>query len=380
VLKLTRPGSQARIVLLAVGLGSFLTLGVRSLQELLIADLSVDLEHGAPDMFLLDVQSDQLGPLRQVLRAHRPSDAPPERMIPILRARVTAIEGRNVKLDDYEDIRERGSLGREYTITYRGRLERNERVLAGTFWDDTPSTQGEVSIEESLQRRHGIELGDTLRFDVLGRSIAARVTSVRDVNWTDTRAGGFMFVFRPGLLDKAPHSYVGFLRGPDDARARTQLQNALLSRLPNVSVIDGRDMLATIARVVDNVGVAVSAVGTLVVLSGILILIGAVMMTKYRRAYEVAIFKTLGATRRTIATTLLLEYGVLGALSGTVGALAAMALTYGISRFAFDLRWKALPGLSAAGVGICALLVAIVGVAASAGVLRRKPLATLKAE
>lgn len=380
VLKLTRRGSQARIVLLAVGLGSFFTLGVRSLQELLVRDLSVDMERDAPDMFLLDVQSDQIAPLHAMLQAQRGADAPPERMIPILRARVTAVDGRNLKLGDYEDIRDRGSLGREYTITYRSTLERNEHLVAGKFWDGTPSAQGEVSIEDGLQKRYGIELGDTMHFDVLGRSISAKVTSIRDVNWTDARAGGFMFVFRPGLLDKAPHSYIGFLRGPEQSAARTALQSALLTSLPNVSVIDGRDMLATIHRVVDNVSVAVSVVGTLVVVSGLLILIGAVMMTKYRRLYEVAIFKTLGATRRAIALTLLLEYGVLGALAGCVGALAAMGLTYCVSSYALDLRWHPLPGIGLTGVAVCAGLVAVVGVAASAGVLRRKPLATLKAE
>jgi putative ABC transport system permease protein len=380
VLKLIRPGNQTRLVLLAVGLGSFLTLGVRSLQELLIRDLSVDLQHDAPDMFLLDVQADQLAPLREVLRAHRDPRSSPERVIPILRARVTGVEGRTIRLEDYEDVRERGSLGREYTITYRAHLERNERVLAGRFWNDAPSGEGEVSIEQSLQERHGIGIGDTIRFDVLGRSVSARVTSVRSVNWTDARAGGFMFVFRPGLLDKAPHSYVGFLRGPGDSAARARLQNALLDRLPNVSVVDGRDMLGTLRRIVDTISLAVSAVGSLVVLSGLLILIGAVMMTKYRRAYDVAIFKTLGATRRLMFTALLLEYTALGAIAGCVGALAAMALTFAVSRFGFDLAWHPLPGLSALGIAISAALVGVVGVAASAGVVSRKPLSTLKSE
>ena len=89
---------------------------------------------------------------------------------------------------------------------------------------------------------------------------------------------------------------------------------------PNVSVIDGREMLQTIKTVVDNVTLAVTVVGSLVVLSGLLILIGAVAMTKFRRIYEAAIFKTLGATRRVIATVLLLEYGLLGALAGAIGS------------------------------------------------------------
>ena len=147
-----------------------------------------------------------------------------------------------------------------------------------------------------------------------------------------------------------------------------------------MSVIDGREMLDTIRTIVDNVTLAVSVVGTLVVSSGLMILIGAVAMTKFRRIYEAAIFKTLGATRRMIASILVLEYGVLGALAGTVGSVGALALTWAISRFALDIPWRPLPSITLAGIAICAVVVAGVGVAASWEVLRKKPLATLRAE
>jgi putative ABC transport system permease protein len=128
------------------------------------------------------------------------------------------------------------------------------------------------------------------------------------------------------------------------------------------------------------VTLAVTVVGSLVVLSGLLILIGAVAMTKFRRIYEAAIFKTLGATRQMIASVLLIEYGVLGALAGAIGSLGAIALTWGISRFALDIPWSPLPLISVAGIVISAVLVAAVGVTASWEVLQRKPLATLRAE
>jgi putative ABC transport system permease protein len=219
-----------------------------------------------------------------------------------------------------------------------------------------------------------------MRFDVLGRVVEARVSTVRRVDWSDSRAGGFMFVFRPGVLDQAPHGFISFFRGPDDATMRARLQGELVTRFPNVSVIDGREMLNTLRTVIENVTLAVTVVGSLVVLSGLLILIGAVAMTKFRRMYEAAIFKTLGATRRTIASVLLLEYGVLGALAGTIGSSGAIALTWGISRFALEIPWRPLPLVSATGILVSSLLVAVVGVAASWEVLSRKPLATLRAE
>ena len=380
VLQLRRPGSQMRIVLLAVGLGSFFIIGVRSLQQNLIAQFALNINPDSPDMFLIDIQRDQVDKVQAAIHAYQGPDAAMPRLLPVLRARVVGVEGREVNLENYEDVRGRGSLGREYTITYRDKLERNETVVAGKIWDPTPSVVPEVSIEQFINEQFKINIGDTVRFDVLGRVIAAKVTSVRLVEWADSRAGGFMFVFRPGVLEQAPHSFVGFIKGPRDAAARAQLQSALVAAAPNVSVIDGREIIDAIKAVVDNVTLAVTVVGTLVLFSGLLILIGAVAMTKFRRVYEAAIFKTLGATRRLIAAVLLLEYGLLGLLAGGIGAAGAVGLTWAISRYALDIPFRPLIGLSVVGVVTTALLVAAIGVIASWEVLQRKPLATLRAE
>ena len=380
VLQLKRPGSQMRIVLLAVGLGSFFIIGVRSLQENLISQFAVNINPESPDMFLLDIQQDQVDAVRAAITAHQDEAAAPPRLLPVLRARVVGVEGREINLDDYEDVRGRGSLGREYTITYRAELERNEKVVAGQIWEPTPSAEPEVSIEQFINEQFKINIGDTVRFDVLGRVIAAKVTSVRFVEWSDSRAGGFMFVFRPGVLEQAPHGFIGFLKGPQDPAARAKMQAAVVGAAANVSVIDGREIIDAIKTVVDNVTLAVTVVGTLVLMSGLLILIGAVAMTKFRRVYEAAIFKTLGATRRLIATVLLLEYGLLGLLAGSIGAAGAIGLTWAISRYALDIPFRPLIGLSATGVLITAIVVAAVGVISSWEVLQRKPLATLRGE
>jgi putative ABC transport system permease protein len=380
VLQLSRPGSQMRIVLLAVGLGSFFIIGVRSLQENLVDQFAVRMTADSPDMFLLDIQRDQVTAVEAAIAAHIDpgTTAPP--LVPVLRARVVGVAGREVNLENYEDVRGRGSLGREYTITYRDRLASNEKIVAGTMWEPTASDEPEVSIEQSLSESFKINIGDAVRFDVLGRVITAKVTSVRYVEWSESRTGGFMFLFRPGVLEKAPHSYIGFLRGPQDLDARARLQTALVGVAPNVSVIDGREIIDAIKAVIDNVTLAVTVVGTLVVVSGLMILIGAVAMTKFRRVYEAAIFKTLGATRRLIATVLLLEYGLLGILAGGIGAGGAIGLTWAVSKYALEIPFKPLIGLSAIGVVITTLLVAAIGVISSWGVLQRKPLATLRAE
>jgi putative ABC transport system permease protein len=308
------------------------------------------------------------------------ADAAPY-LIPVLRARVVGVQGREVTLDSYEEVRGRGGLSREFTVTYRPELEDNEKVVAGAWWGPEPNPgEPEVSIEEAFLERNRIQVGDRMRFDVLGRTLTARVTSIRRVNWDDFRAGGFMFVFRPGAFDGAPHTFISSARGPRDAGARLKMQAGLVSQFPNVSVIDLREVLESIQSVVNNVTLAVTVVGGLVLFSGALILVGAVSMTKYRRVYEAAILKTLGASSRLIATMLLLEYGVLGAIAGTVGALGAIGLSWAVARYALEMTWEPAPLLTVGGIVITALFVAAVGVLASLDVLRHKPLATLRAE
>lgn len=378
VLHLSRPGNQTRVILLAVGLGAFFIVGVRSLQATLLDEFSLQVSEDSPDMFLLDIQRGQAEGVRAFLA--EPGRGSGEfQMIPVMRARVTGVFGKRTHLETLEEIRQRGSLAREYTITYRDRLEPNERLEAGAFWT-SPSQTPEVSIERSIHERFRIDVGDTIRFDILGRAIDAKVSSVRDVEWRDSRNGGFMFVFRPGPFDSAPQTYVSPLRGPATPEARARFQHDLVEQFPNVSVIDFREVLETVRDVMSKVTLAITVVGGLVLFSGVLILIGAVAMTKFQRVYEAAVFKTLGANTRTIARMLLLEYGVLGSLAGLVGSLGAIVLTWGVSRYALEIPWRIFPRENVGGVVLTASLVAAIGVLSSLDVLRNKPLATLRAE
>jgi putative ABC transport system permease protein len=290
------------------------------------------------------------------------------------------VSGRETTLDGVDEVRRRGvSLGREFTITYRDHLEPNERVVEGAFWN-SPSSEAEVSVERTIAERARIHAGDTMTFDILGRSISPRVTSIRDVEWRESRNGGFVFVFRPGVLDQAPQTYVAPMKGPVGAAGRARFQHDLVERFPNVSVIDFHEILETIRDVMSKVTLAITVVGGLVLFSGGLILIGAVAMTKFQRVYEAAVFKTLGANTRMIARMLLFEYGVLGTLAGLIGSLGAIVLTWGVSKYALEIPWRVFAGEHVAGVVLTAVLVAVIGVFSSLDVLRNKPLATLRAE
>jgi putative ABC transport system permease protein len=378
VLNLSRPGNQTRVVLLAVGLGSFFVIGVRTIQANLLDEFSVELRADGPDMFLIDIQGDQREGLESFLAAT--PGITNTKLIPILRARVTGVEGREVNLDGVEDVRGRGSLGREYVVTYRNHLESNERILEGRFWTASATGPPEVSIEESISTRFRIGVGDTMRFDILGRVIEARVGSVRHVDWDDSRTGGFMFLFRPDALEAAPHSYIAVFRAPPDAALRARLQRDLVAKYPNVSAIDMREVLKTVERMLANATLAITVVGGIALLSGALILIGAVAMTKFQRIYEAAIFKTLGATTRSIATMLVLEYGALGTLAGAIGSLGGLVLSWALSTYLLEIDWSPAVRENVGGILVTAMIVGTVGVLSSLDVLRKKPLATLRAE
>jgi putative ABC transport system permease protein len=385
VVGLRRPGNQTRVILMAVGLGTFFVLGVRALQGNLIEEFAVTLDAGGPDMFLVDIQQDQADAVRPFLEKYRESGAPAPRLIPVLRARVTQVKGAEVNLDNIQEVRRTRGLGREYVITYRDHLEANETLLKGQFWtgqgpQPKDATELQVSIERQIHERFNIGIGDLMRFEILGRTMQARVMSVRDVEWEDARSGGFMFVFRPGPLSEAPHTFIGIIRAPSETTARARMQYELVKAFPNVSAIDVREVMASVRGVVENVTLAVTVVGGIALFGGVLILVGAVAMTKFQRVYEAAILRTLGASTRTLTSMLAAEYTTLGLLSGIIGAAGAFVLSWAVCSYVFGIDWRPAPGLMIGGAVLTAALVAIIGVIASADVLRKKPLATLRAE
>jgi putative ABC transport system permease protein len=188
-----------------------------------------------------------------------------------------------------------------------------------------------------------------------------------------------MFVFRPGVLDRAPHTYIATLRGPETAEARVRLQRDLVARFSNVSAIDVREVARAVEAVLSQITLAVSIVGGVALLSGLLIVVGSVAMTKFQRLQEAAVFKTLGAGSSTMVAMLALEYSVLGLLAGSVGAIGSMGLSWAICRLLLDIRWSPEASIVATGLAVTTALVGLAGVVSSVDILRRRPLSILRA-
>jgi putative ABC transport system permease protein len=374
---LYRPGNQTRIILLAVGLGAFVVLTVQALQTNLVREFDFTRNGRLPSLFFVDIQKSQIGDLVSLLEERVGEEA---ESTPTVRARIAAVNGNAFDFSQREVRQQQGQIGREFAVTYRANLDENETLQSGSWWDaGSESDVPEVSVEEEMAGRLNIGVGDSITYDISGRKITARVANIRKIDLRNTRTA-FVFVFRPGTLEKAPQTFAATILTRVPATERQRLQREVLNQFPNVQIFDVVDIVAAVQKLVNNFVLAISFVGSFVILSGMLILMGSIALTKSQRIYENAILKTLGARRPTLAAILFTEYGLLGLLSGLIGAGFAVALSYAVSKYILDIEWSFDPGLMLAGVVVTTLLVMLVGATASFDVLFRKPLGTLRSQ
>jgi putative ABC transport system permease protein len=371
---LHRPGNQTRVIVMVVGLGVFLVIAVQSLASNLIREFDLGRRANFANMFLIDVQTDQKDGVADLIEqqiGERPE------MVPTIRTRLVAVNGQEIDFEQPETRRSR--LSREYIATYRGKLEPNETVVAGEFWPDSASSDPEISIEESMRGSSGLNLGSEMTFDIAGRKVSARVSSIRHVDWRNSRTP-FAVVFRPGTLENAPQMMVAPVNGPSGEIERSRFQRIISDKYPNVSVIDVVDIVRAVERIITNITLAVSFVGLFVILSGGLILTGSLAMTKFQRVYEAAVLKTLGAKRKLLLNIMLYEYGLMGLIAGAIGSAAAVALSYGASKYVFEIPWAFTPWVNLGGVVLTIALVVVVGAVSTLDVISRKPLSTLRSQ
>lgn len=373
---LYRPGNQTRIILLAVGLGAFVVLAVQSLQTNLVREFDFTRNRRLPSLFFVDIQKSQIEDLARLIESRIGEKA---ETIPTVRARISHVNGEPFDFAQRETRQQQGQIGREFAVTYRAAMDTNESLVGGEWWNAEPGDVPEVSVEEDMAKRLNVSPGDSLTFDISGRKITARVANIRKLDLRNTRTA-FVFVFRPGVLEKAPQTFAATVLKRASATDRQRLQRDVLDAHPNVQIFDVADIVAAVQKLVSNFVLAISFVGSFVILSGILILIGSIALTKSQRIYENAILKTLGAKRPTLTAILFAEYGLLGLLSGLIGAGFAVLLSFAVSRYVLEIDWEFDPVLTAGGIFITAAIVMFVGAAASFDVLFRKPLATLRSQ
>ncbi|MGB3541303.1 ABC transporter permease, partial [Rubrivirga sp.] len=335
------PGNQTLVLLLTLGLGVFLVLALGLVQKSILDQVALPSDQaGAPDVVLFDVQPDQRDSLRALVEAQ---GLPVVGEVPLVTMRVAGIDGVPVdtlledadeSFDGGEGGPERWTLGREYRSTYRSELTDTETVTAGTFQgtveDGAPVIP--VSLETEIALDLDVELGSRITWDVGGAEIESQVTSIREVDWARVQPN-FFAVFPTGALEAAPQTSIMLTRaGSPEVSAR--LQSAVVDAFPNVSAVDVRLVLALVDRVLSRVAFVLRFMAGFAVITGLVVLAGAVRVALAQRTKESVVLRTLGASRAQVRRILLAEYALLGVLAALTGGLLAVAGAWGVARFA----------------------------------------------
>ncbi len=374
---LRRPGSAAIGSMVALGLGTTVVLSMQLLQDTLDRDLAAALPRDAPSLFLLDVQTDQWDGVAALAKEMGASASD---SVPVAMARLTAIDGSTVDRlvktrgrDANENTRGHWVLTREQRVTWGERLPPDNKIVAGTLWS-RPDVN-EVSVEQGFARDLGVKIGSVLDFDLQGVPMSFTVTTLRTVEWRSF-SPNFFLVVEPGVLDKAPHVRLGYVRIAE-AKERA-LQDRLSSGFPNVTVLRVRDLAARALDVLQRVALAVRVLGGFALLTGIAILIGAVAASGTRRVREAAVLRALGVRRAEIARLLAVEFALRGGVAGALGAAGAYGLAYTCSAFVLELHTR--PNALACVVALFAVMGLAVagGLLASVRALRVVPIAVLR--
>ncbi|HEY7239137.1 MAG TPA: FtsX-like permease family protein [Burkholderiales bacterium] len=322
----------------------------------------------APNRFLLGVQPDQLKEVQAFFATH---DLGAPDLYPMVRGRLTAVNGKPVSEADYSEERSKRLVEREFNLSYVDRLPGHNTLAAGRWLDPRGR---ELSVEEGIAERLGWKLGDELTFSVAGESFSARITSLRRVRW-DSMKVNFFVIASPTLLAELPTSYVSAFRVEP---GREQALNQLAARFPNVTLVDVAAMVRQAQEVIDQLIAAVQFVFLFAFGAGLLVLYSALVATEDERRREAAVMRVYGASRAQVSGAQRIEFLAMGAISGILAALGAAAIGQLLARrvFELDLPPSVAPWIAGPLAGIA--LLSLNAWLSSRKVLRASPAATLR--
>lgn len=345
--QLLRQRTRTLTFLLALSIGTTLLSTLRLLEHSLVTEIQSGIGKRAPDMFLIDIQSDQLDGLLQMMKKYTKKKP---RYSPLIRARLTHINEKLITPKDTKSFRSMTMearsrarfLAREYNLTYKDKLNTSETVLQGAFWKPG-TTAKEVSLEQRFAQRVGVKLGDTMTFNILGRSLKAKVTSIRKINWMSMMPN-FFVIFPKKVLEQAPKIFISSaLFG--DAKQITTFQTELIAKYPNISSINLGPIVTQVRTTMRYFVGALRGLAWVCVLVGLLILAGTLNMGRTERRNKVALMRTLGLKRNTLLAIDCLELLLIGLLTAAIAIGVSSALGAIFTSFMnirFTLSWVLL--------------------------------------
>ncbi len=380
VANLHRPNNRTLLLLVSLGMGTFLMMTLYLSRETLLSQLRVVGSSNRPNLMLFDIQDDQVDPLKKLLVAN---GAPVQQHAAIITMRLSSVKGRAVAdiLKDKQSRVPGWTLRREYRSTYRSELSDSEKVTAGQFTGRAEPGEEPVpvSIEENLARDLQVGLGDEIVFDVQGVPVKAKVGSLRTVDWRRMQPN-FFIVFPEGVLDAAPKFHVMALRVAG-AEQSARVQQAVVREHPNVSAIDLAIIMQTIDSVYSKASFVVEFIALFTVITGAIVLAGAVLIGRSQRVRESVLLRTLGATKAQVNRIMFAEYLALGTLGAAVGAVLAIGANWALAYYVFEVKWVAPSAVVLLGgwAAVSAMTVTT-GLLSNRGICDHPPLAVLREE
>ncbi|WP_438479442.1 ABC transporter permease [Oleiharenicola lentus] len=380
VANLHRPNNRTLLLLVSLGMGTFLMMTLFLSRSTLLGQLKVVAGGDRPNLMLFDIQDDQVAPIEKLLADN---GAPVRQHAAIITMRVSSIKGRAVAdiLKEKDSRVPAWTLRREYRSTYRGALSDTEKVTAGAFVGrvDASVEFAPISLEENLARDLQVTVGDEIIFDVQGVPVKTKVGSLRAVDWQRMQPN-FFVVFPEGVLDGAPKFHVMALRvsGPEQSAT---IQQAVVRGHPNVSAIDLAVIMQTIDSVYSKASFVVEFLALFTVVTGGIVLAGAVLIGRSQRVRESVLLRTLGATKAQVNRIMFAEYLALGTLGAAVGAVLAVGANWALAYFVFKVVWVAPSGLVLlGGWAVVSAMTVTTGLLSNRGICDHPPLAVLRQE
>lgn len=363
-----RMGSQV-VQATAVGLGLMALLLLTLVRADLLAAWRDSVPPDAPNRFVINLQPDQRATF---LAFFREAGLPEPELLPMIRGRLVAINGKPVDPDRYEGDRARRLAEREFNLSYARRLPPGNLIEGGRWHGDGDSPA--FSIEAGVAKTLGIAVGDTVSFDVAGQRVSAPVTSERRLRWDSMRVN-FFFIASPGVIDQFPASLITSFHVP---RSAEDFSLALTRAFPNISVIDVGVVMAQIDAMVDRLIIIVELVFGFAIAAGAVVLLAALQSTRDERAREFAVMRTLGARARQLRQSLLVELAAMGAAAGALAGAGASTVGWLLAVRVFDMPYAPALGPVLVGAGISALGVMLVGWLGAGSLLRLSPMQLLR--
>lgn len=321
----------------------------------------------APNRFVINVQPDQGDAFQQALKNAGVSGYD---WYPMIRGRLVAVNGRDVKPEDYAEDRARRLLDREFNLSHSAALPMHNPVVAGQW---TAEEEGAISMEEGITKTLGLKLGDRLRFDIAGVPTESTITSLRKVDWGSMRAN-FFAIYPVSRMPEVPSTYMTAFRAPDVKG----FDNALVRHFPNITVVDMSTTLLQVQRVLDQVIRAVEFLFGFTLAAGLVVLLAAVTATREDRAREFAIMRAVGASAGLLRQVQRAELLGVGLLAGFLASMVAAAVGWALARFVFEFDWSVSLWVPLLGALAGAVLALAAGWWGLRDVLRRPVVETLR--